>query len=291
VLTEYREKHGNLEIKKREGKAGWVHQEFRKQYKRYQKGEQSPLDPERVQRLEALGMTWQAEDVWGDNYERLKKFRTEYGHCCVQAVIKKNDEQWDKFARWANNQRRQLSRFALVEDTMTEEERRKRARDYSLNPEKRKLLADLDCLYFSKETFRLDTRDPKAVKTTIADPQAKETENKRKRGGDTEHPDAKRKRGVSVASAKKGGRDDKKWGRTSVLWYRYLEELRAFKQKHGHSKVPYAKQGLPRWIRVQRSSYTEYKDGKKQGDLLTMTRVRLLNDVGFPWEASFEHLI
>jgi hypothetical protein len=63
-----------------------------------------------------------------------------------------------------------------------------------------------------------------------------------------------------------------------VLWARWLARLQAFRQKHGHWRVPTDEEryhGLRVWMDNQRISY--------QRGWLTRDRIRRLKAIGFPW--------
>ena len=239
---------------------------------------------------------------------------------------------------------------------LTEEERRSTyCKSLRMTPERRKLLEDLDCVYFSKVSFsplrsqpptpndmkkrkttKKDEDDddggkPKAIVAQDDDDDAgasaeegSSNNAKKRKGGSgvtasTKNKNKKKKGGKSTKGSSSSGRNNntassiapsknnneqqqqqpafvkKKLATYGSCWYKHLEELRAFKDKHGHARIPNIGNGLPHWIRAQRIAYSEFRDGKKRpegndgddyDDYVAATRVRLLNDVGFPWEPS-----
>jgi len=73
-------------------------------------------------------------------------------------------------------------------------------------------------------------------------------------------------------------------------WNDKYEELKQFREKHGHTRVPrrnhnyrYAAQ-LERWIRSQREMMKKLNRGEKS--TLTPERIEMLDALGFVWDAS-----
>lgn len=70
-------------------------------------------------------------------------------------------------------------------------------------------------------------------------------------------------------------------------WEARYEELVEFKSKHGHTKVPQnypENKALGKWVALQRTEYTQLKDGKKSS--LTRDRLEKLNAINFVWYAK-----
>jgi len=75
-------------------------------------------------------------------------------------------------------------------------------------------------------------------------------------------------------------------------WNQRLEELKQFKQKHGHCMVPSRYADNPElgiWVGTQRTQYRIYMRAKETGaDIVGSTsmnenRIRLLEELGFVW--------
>lgn len=67
-------------------------------------------------------------------------------------------------------------------------------------------------------------------------------------------------------------------------WYDRLEELRAYKERHGHCSVPQKYPENPSlgiWVNKQRMEFKQLQDGKKSS--MTPERIRALEEVGFTW--------
>jgi hypothetical protein len=66
-------------------------------------------------------------------------------------------------------------------------------------------------------------------------------------------------------------------------WEEMVEQLKAFKDEHGHVKVPqYPKSALRYWVLKQRAEFDRMSDGKKT--TLTPERILQLTSVGFQFE-------
>lgn len=70
-------------------------------------------------------------------------------------------------------------------------------------------------------------------------------------------------------------------------WTKRLEELKEYKEQHGHTNVPRhytANPKLGRWVDTQRTSHRLLQLGKSSP--LTQERSDMLNDIGFEWSPS-----
>eukprot|EP00578_Thalassiosira_sp_NH16_P021257 CAMPEP_0181096958 /NCGR_PEP_ID=MMETSP1071-20121207/11307_1 /TAXON_ID=35127 /ORGANISM="Thalassiosira sp., Strain NH16" /LENGTH=298 /DNA_ID=CAMNT_0023179395 /DNA_START=8 /DNA_END=904 /DNA_ORIENTATION=+ len=71
--------------------------------------------------------------------------------------------------------------------------------------------------------------------------------------------------------------------KSDANWERYLEELRDFKRKHGHTNVPERSKENPQlgqWVKSQRALF------KKRGKKLTPQRIKTLEGMGFIFRPS-----
>ena len=66
-----------------------------------------------------------------------------------------------------------------------------------------------------------------------------------------------------------------------LSWNERLEELREYKEKNGHCKVPQRQGSLGGWVTTQRSYYRKKEAGEKTP--LTDERVAALDAIGFQW--------
>lgn len=70
-------------------------------------------------------------------------------------------------------------------------------------------------------------------------------------------------------------------------WNDHLQQLRGFKNVHGHCLVPHTfpdNQNLARWVKRQRRQYKLMLAGKRNSTM-TKDRVRILNREGFIWDS------
>lgn len=73
-------------------------------------------------------------------------------------------------------------------------------------------------------------------------------------------------------------------GWVKKTWDERLEELKAFKEIHGHANVPTISKENPslgHWVHDQRKQYRLFQENKQTA--MTPERIRLLEDVGFKW--------
>ena len=72
--------------------------------------------------------------------------------------------------------------------------------------------------------------------------------------------------------------------RSLTPWETRLEELKAYKEKHGHVLVPQKDKehrGLARWVDTQRQQARMKRDGKKSQ--MTDDRIAKLDAIGMKW--------
>ena len=75
-------------------------------------------------------------------------------------------------------------------------------------------------------------------------------------------------------------RKEERLSKADAYWKDRLEELEAYKAKHGHVKVPYSRRaGLGMWVRTQRVS--------QQRGSLREDRFKALDDLGFVWVPTY----
>lgn len=72
------------------------------------------------------------------------------------------------------------------------------------------------------------------------------------------------------------------WEARIDAWESHYENLRRFKEMHGHIYVPVANNVLSQWVKRQRKQYKKHKKGLESS--LTTERVERLNKLGFIWD-------
>ena len=74
------------------------------------------------------------------------------------------------------------------------------------------------------------------------------------------------------------------WNSRGISWELRFEELRRFKESHGHCDISYIvpqNSALSIWVKCQRRQYKLYTDGKPSS--ITKERIKRLSDLGFLW--------
>lgn len=72
--------------------------------------------------------------------------------------------------------------------------------------------------------------------------------------------------------------------RIDTAWNRRILELQAYRETHGHVRVPRNSSSLGEWVRSQRRYFKQRQKGDRVP--LTMERIRTLEAMGFVWSAS-----
>jgi hypothetical protein len=79
----------------------------REDYRLYNSGKQTPMNPERIKRLESINFMWTvvareySADSWAQRFAELKGFKAAHGHCFVPRLYPANQ----KLAYWVERQR------------------------------------------------------------------------------------------------------------------------------------------------------------------------------------------
>ena len=109
-LKDYKEKYGDCAVPNNyppNKRLGSFVKKQREDYRLYNSGKHSPMNPERIKRLESLGFAWTVtnreyyHDSWTRRFEELKEFRVQHGHCFVPRTYPENQ----KLAYWVERQR------------------------------------------------------------------------------------------------------------------------------------------------------------------------------------------
>ena len=262
------------------------------EYRKYQAGKSTSMTPERIKDLNELGFTWTARDAqtsWDNRYAELKEFHNVNGHANVPKIYTKNPS----LGYWVNEQRFQYRRMSKKKSTY-------------MTAEKIRLL--------NKINFKWSLRESNGS----WDNWIKELRDYKSHHGDVDVPLKykhnpalgafvnrqrtewrKLQKGVqtSLSPERIASLDelDFKWTiRVSrTPWETRLNELKKFKEIHGHCNVPstYPKnQPLAYWVFKQRGQYRIFQKKdyvvpgeKKQICHMTLQRIRALDELGFEW--------
>lgn len=77
------------------------------------------------------------------------------------------------------------------------------------------------------------------------------------------------------------------WDSHSAVWEERLQELKEFKQRHGHCNVPstYSENhSLSIWVQCQRRQYKLHRSGGGKRSHMSSDRIAKLDDLGFVWD-------
>ena len=295
VLKEYKDKHGDVDVPlKYSGNQslGMFVNRQRSEYRKYQAGKSTSMTPERIKDLNELGFTWTARDAqtsWDNRYAELREFHNVNGHANVPKIYTKNPS----LGYWVNEQRFQYRRMSKKKSTY-------------LTAEKIRLL--------NKINFKWSLRESNGS----WDNWIKELRDYKSQHGDVDVP-LKYKHnpalGAFVNRQRTEWRKLQKGVQTSLSperiasldelsfkwtirvsrtpWETRLNELKKFKEIHGHCNVPstYPKnQPLAYWVFKQRGQYRIFQKRdyvvpgeKKQVCHMTLQRIRALDELGFEW--------
>jgi len=75
------------------------------------------------------------------------------------------------------------------------------------------------------------------------------------------------------------------WDSNVAIWEERLNDLKAYRQLHGHCEVPphyQENRKLAIWVKCQRREYELFREGRHS--TMTNARVAVLNEMGFSWE-------
>lgn len=260
-LRAYVAENGNADVPRRHANtklASWVWIQRLRRGKHYNK--QAPLSAEQEQLLNEIGFTWDPRAaVWEKNFDALEKFASENGHCNV------GDNE--KLIQWMKRQRKAYTNGDL------DDERRLR----------------LEAIGFSWDEPRLIDRRWLEKFERL--------KNYFQQHGNADVPN-RWEGDPSLANWVSSQRERRKAGRLEAeriqlldeleftwasrevgTWEDRLEEVAAYKAKHGHCDIPLRTPENPKLGRFVNSMRTQHKSGKLSSD-----RVAKLNAIGFLWE-------
>lgn len=109
-LKAYKEENGDCNVPNnypQNKKLGSFVKKQREDYRLRQSGKHSPMNDERIKRLESLGFAWTVinreyyHDSWARRFEELKEFKAQNGHCFVPRKYPENQP----LAYWVERQR------------------------------------------------------------------------------------------------------------------------------------------------------------------------------------------
>jgi len=240
--------------------ASWVWIQRSRREKAY--GNTPPLAKQQVALLDKLGFRWDArEEKWAEQFEQLKKFKEQNGHCEVGFVADANDD----LLGWIRTQRTMLAHGKLATDRKQK----------------------LDAIGFSWSGEITDRRWDemyellKIYHTTHGDADVPHRwKDNHKLAAWVSAQRQRRKQGkLSDEEVRLLDKLGLTWKSRDVgTWEDRLAEVAAFKAKHGHCEIPIDKTKLGQFVNRMR---TDRNSGK-----LSIERVAKLDAVGFLWGSS-----
>lgn len=242
-----------------------------------------PLSKEQVQLLDEIGFIWDIHDYkYQCNLDELKEFYVRHSHVDVPSSL---DGKYRSLYKWLCRQKEEYKNYIHGNHTKLTDDRRK----------------SLENLGFHIGMFEIEVTGPDGNKAKRISwdgryqqlLQFKEEyghcnvptndEHFSKLSGWVQHQRAEKKK---KACGKKSRLTDENeqllesagfiWSIKEWNWRQRLEDLKQYKQLHGHCSVPTRDGELGGWVMTQRLTY-----GK---NMLPLAREEALNDLGFIWD-------
>jgi len=218
------------------------------------------LSPERIRLLDALGMIWDPlDDAWMSTYAELRAFGDTHGH--LEVPLDYVTAGGIGLAQWQDTQRDTAragtmtpARRALLE-----------AIGFTLNPRKARWMRRYEQLAAAL------TRHGGPGQLPAGSPEATWLEGQLLAGHRGKLDDAK------TALLEKLGITARRPG----PWEAGYQDLKAFKDKHGHLRVPEGYKGASG---IDLSDWKAGQRIRRKTGRMTKDQERLLNEIGFDWD-------
>jgi glycerol-3-phosphate cytidylyltransferase-like family protein len=302
LLLEFKQKHGHFKITCGSGNAnkkliGWVYKR-RRDYRDYKRTNGEKGDPERMKRLESIGLVddittgyenWRDNASWYGMYNQLLEFKQKHGHVKVPQRCDENP----KLGRWVVKRRSNYREYKRTNGQKGDPERMKHLESIGLVDDittgyakegVNEIWYDMynQLLEFKQKhghvkVPQLYNENPKLGRW-VGKRRSNYREYKRTNGqkGDPEQMKCLESIGlvddITTKVAKEGNK---------AIWYDMYNQLLEFKQEHGHVKVPQRSNENPklgRWVTHWRSVYREYK--RTNGEKGDPERMKRLESIG-----------
>jgi len=260
-LQQFKEEYGHCRVLKIKGEnphkqlATWV-QTQRIRYK------QGSLSNEHFHKLESLNFLWDpVTDFWEENFEELKKFKEEHGHCRVLRLKVSFQNPYLKLSTWSQTQRTLYYRKTLATDRISRLEELG-FEWYPTDAEWENNFKKLEGFYAKYGHCRVPYQfndDPRLGNWVVGLRSRKDQLTNER-----------------IARLEKIGFQ---WDLRADKWEVNFEKLKAFKSSFGHCRVPITYIEDPKlhvWVRSQRRYFLK-------GSLST-ERIARLEAIGFEWD-------
>jgi hypothetical protein len=225
---------------------------------------------DRREKLESLGIPLEVyEDLWEQQYEKLKEFKTEHGHTNVPIL---HDE---KLFYWVSRQRK-LYKKVLVGGLAEDRVEKLRELDFIFDLHKAAWMERYEDLAKFKSYHghcivpHLYTSNPSLG---VWVDQQRQHYNKLING--REHESSMTEERIELLNAVEFC-----WNALDAKWEGQFEELKEHVRINGHGVAPTASsRQLASWLTYQRKLYRQMQDGKQVS--LTTERLQKLRSLGF----------
>ena len=254
-LKEFKEEHGHCNVPREHpgGLGNWVHTQRSKQ-------KSQRLDEDRAQKLEALGFQWVMALLWEEWFQQLKQFKEQHGHCNVP------EKHPGGLGSWVRLQRRGGNAWSPYP-----------------NAEQTKMLKELGLRCYTWEAWFQELKEFKEEHGHCDVPHKHPgglgvwAMNQRRRGKEgSQRRDAEQTQKLEDLGFQ--------WEIAEIesdRWEARFQELKEFKEEHGHCDVPRKHPGgLGSWVNKQRHG------GKEWSQHHNAEQAQKLEELGFRWETA-----
>ena len=321
-LKAYKEAHGDCLVPRvhdeDEKLSRWVEVQ-RQQYRNRQKGAKTTMTDHKIKNLEEVGFVFappKQTDQWTAHFNRLAKYREVEGHCRVPYVYPEDpslgtwvDTCRTQYWRRKNGRSSRMTdkRIEMLEGLGFDWENPAEEGGMDISdPNSSSLVTPEYAMVSSRSAGRVtwEARFDELVafkeKNGHCDVPNSYAQNKKLGSFVKKQREDYRKKMIGRKSPMSDTRIQKlegigfnwtigknKQSRGPCSWEQRLEELKAFKEQHGHCFVPRAypeNQALSYWVERQRQDYRNIEMGKPTK--MVGDRFTILEQVGFHWNGS-----
>lgn len=293
----FQQKNGHCNVPRKESSLGnWV-QKQRSGYKLYVerkngrkggglKSNQAPITEEKVQALNSIGFIW---DIHEWNFQlrlnSLQAFYQDHGHIDVPSTSK-------ILYKWLCRQKKEYRKYLNGSDSNLTNDRRQSLEKLGFH------IGMFDIIDTSEKIRR------KFIRKSWEEQFEELVEFKKKYNhcmvpnrdedyiklsGWVQHQRAEKKKKASGTTSRLSDDQEKRldeigfvWNIQDKVWNERLKQLKDFKSKHGHIRIPTKSGKLGNWVMIQRQQYGLKRDGRK--NTLSDERVKALEDLDFEWD-------
>mmetsp|Transcript_20126 Transcript_20126/g.30836 ORF Transcript_20126/g.30836 Transcript_20126/m.30836 type:complete len:419 (-) Transcript_20126:68-1324(-) len=225
--------------------------------------------------------------IWYERLIQLQNFQAEHGHCNVPELYEGNPQ----LGNWVHNQRKEFQKRMSGESSSITDERVEALDDIGFvwgifkSPK-----VDWYDRFDALVAYRKEHGDCNVPSNYVNDPAlarwVKQIRIQYKNFGTKTKKTAPTRRSLLTKERIEALEEiGFVWSIYDQMWEDRLRELVAYRDQHGHCKVPQSWKESPElgsWVKAQRDERTKYDGAKKSS--LTKERIRILNEIGFVWK-------